>query len=116
MYFQKSEKYLGFGLSVLSIVAIIACIYAHQRSGATGIPSRSSQGTRVRMADMYAGLPLRFEENRGQAGNRVKFLAQGRGTVFSLLLAKPSWHCGVAALRMPTAKQASHERLRSRES
>jgi len=85
MYFQKSEKYLGFGLSVLSIVAIIACIYAHQRSGATGIPSRSSQGTRVRMADMYAGLPLRFEENRGQAGNRVKFLAQGRG--YGLFLA-----------------------------
>lgn len=89
MYFQKRERYLGFGLSTLAILVIFAFVYSDaplqerilHRWGATGVFDRSGQGQgpQVRIAEMYGRLPLRFEANQGQAGSRVKFLARGRG-------------------------------------
>ena len=46
--------------------------------------TRPDSETRMRVSDAYGKLPLSFEENRGQADRRVKFLS--RGPNYALLL------------------------------
>ena len=70
---------LRFALSVL--VALVSAIFAVGCGGADrGGPGPSaSDGGRERALAAYAGLPLTFVENRGQADKRVRFHAQSAG-------------------------------------
>lgn len=44
-----------------------------------GSPQQPDSGTRLRIAEAYARLPLVFEANRGQSDEQVRFLARGSG-------------------------------------
>ena len=70
---------LRFALSVL--VALVSAIFAVGCGGADrGGPGPSvSDAGRERALAAYAGLPLMFVENRGQADKRVRFHAQSAG-------------------------------------
>lgn len=59
---------------------------ARQASGFASAPARIEEAVRARIKDTFGKLPLRFEENQGQADPKVKFISRGPG--YSLFLAE----------------------------
>jgi Beta-propeller repeat len=51
----------------------------HERLFSHRPPPHVDQKTRARVSEAYGSLPIRFEENVGQTGAEVKFLARGGG-------------------------------------
>jgi hypothetical protein len=56
----------------------------HERSVSRAPSPDIDQKTRARVSEAYGRLPIRFEENAGQTGAEVKFLARGGGYNFFL--------------------------------
>lgn len=54
-------------------------LFAENRPPAGIDASAGSAATRSRLVEAYGRLPLHFEENRGQADSRVRFLSRGPG-------------------------------------
>src|SRR5687768_15766716 len=49
------------------------------RQASTPAPARAADESTERAAEQYGKLPMSFEENRGQADGRARFLARGKG-------------------------------------
>jgi Beta-propeller repeat len=72
----------------------------HERSVSRKLSPDIDRKTRARVSEAYGRLPIRFEENAGQAGAEVKFLARGGG--YNLFLTQSE-----AVLRLPRLRSRS---------
>jgi hypothetical protein len=80
----------GFLTLAVSVISSIRCIAQTTAPSSLGIgsthalfsavePNPASQAVRASIQENYGKLPISFEANRGQADDRVKFLARGKG-------------------------------------
>ena len=90
-------------LLLFLITVIAACLL---KLGAPGPTSRLSVGEGAKTSVQRSALPLSFEINRGQADNRVKFLAHGES--YGLFLT-PQSRGFVAYLLDPSRRQHGRE-------
>jgi hypothetical protein len=84
---------------------LILLLAAALSSAASADAGPNDAESRSRLIKAYGRLPLSFEENRGQADSRVKFLSRGSGYSLSLtpngaVLALTSAAGSTASLRM----------------
>ena len=85
--FGKTRRLAVLSLSLL----LLALLWTSRAPGAAGASSsggsdarRDAAAAKPSLADRYGKLPLVFEENRGQADRRVRFVSRGEG--YSLFL------------------------------
>jgi hypothetical protein len=99
--------FLCFQFSPLRVLTISGLILAASSGTMGATPASEAVDSpalnQAQIAADYGKLPLSFEENRGQAGESVKFLSQGRG--YSLFLT------GSAAVLTFTTNEAQPGRL-----
>lgn len=68
-------------------------------------PENNKKEDNINFSEISANLPFRFEINRGQAGERVKFLSRGRDNVIFLTPSEL-----LLGLGIPESRQSSKER------
>ena len=98
---------LRYGNSLSVTLRFFAVFSAAALSFATNDPASKAvpEEVKARALSNYGKLPLSFEENRGQADARVKFLSQGNG--YTLLLAP-----GAVELNLAQPQRDKHAALR----
>src|SRR5208283_2837952 len=87
---------------VLAVIMMAAASIESQITAQSSEPKTAAAPPSVRMRNAYGGLPLSFEENRGQTDPRVKFLARGGG--YALFLTSTE---AVLKLRAPSLSQST---------
>lgn len=84
---RRAVRTLGFS-GVLGLVAVLGvgvALAASAHHPSTHVPPHGlSAAARHRLASAYGRLPLSFEQNRGQADRRVRFLVHGSGYTLGL--------------------------------